>query len=113
MKIVANNSEYSLVNNSDDIMKEYLKNNHELFRVKLITKLRDGGTIFIQTTKNDFYADKDTKNLHNDYPLTIENQVKDQSVINYLFNRIDSYLNHCKEDLNRNTIIYNELLINN
>lgn len=88
-------------------IKQYVKNGDELFMITNIDTIRDGGTIAITTSKNKkIYIHKDNWTLHNDYPTTQENIIRDETTQVYILDRIERYIDWCKHRLDlANTII--------
>lgn len=84
-----------------DFMHHYVRSGKDLMLVRNIDKLRDGGTILIDTTKGEFYIDKTYENFHNGYPLTDENKIDDQLTIDYLILLFSRYLERKEDEILR------------
>ena len=87
---------------TEEQMKEYVVNGGKLFTITLIDTIRDGGTKIIKTTKDDYYIHKDSKKFHYDYTPNEENLITDFLLIEYLVERIETYIKRCEEDVERN-----------
>jgi len=97
-------------------MNEYVVNGGKLFVIKLIDTIRDGGTKIIKTTRGDYYVDKDSKRFHSAYAPSPENLITDPLLIEYLIERMDSYVKRCEDAIRENNRLlgqiqntYNEL----
>ena len=97
----------------DDIIKKYVVNGGQLFRVEFITKLRDGGTTEVRTNKGSFYSPKDSNEFHTEYPMTNENRIADIELITYLFERIETHLERTRAELDWNTNWFREIKTSN
>lgn len=97
---------------TEERMKEYLVNGGELFRITLIDTIRDGGTKVIKTTKDDYYIDKNSENFYSGYELTEKKLITDLLLIQYLTERIETYIKRCEADLERNKNLLVQLLKN-
>jgi len=86
-------------------IKEYVVKGGELFNITLIDKIRDGGTVIIKTTKDIYYADKNTHKLHHSYPITDANQINDPLLKLYIMDRLQVYMKRMEEEVKRNKII--------
>ena len=88
-------------------MKEYVVNGGKLFTITSIGTIRDGGTKIINTTKDDYYINKDSKKFHSGYSPSEENLITDFLLIEYLTERIETYIKRCEEDVewNKNLLI--------
>lgn len=84
------------------ITKAYIDSGHELLMVRKIDQLR-GGNYFITTSINSYYMDFKSKKLYNDYPLIEKNEVTDKVELNYLSERISTYIDRMKEEVERLT----------
>jgi hypothetical protein len=87
---------------TEEQMKEYVVNGGKLFTITLIDTIRDGGTKIIKTTKDDYYIHKDSKKFHSGYTPSDENLITDFLLIEYLVERIETYIKRCEEDVERN-----------
>ena len=87
---------------TEEQMKEYVVNGGKLFIIKVIDSIRDGGTKIIKTTKDDYYIHKDSKKFHSGYSPSEENLITDFLLIEYLTERIETYIKKCEEDVIRN-----------
>jgi hypothetical protein len=87
---------------TEEQMKEYVVNGGKLFTITLIDTIRDGGTKIIKTTKDDYYINKDSKKFHSGYSPSEENLITDFLLIEYLTERIETYIKRCEEDVERN-----------
>lgn len=92
---------------TEEQIKEYVVNGGKLFTITSIGTIRDGGTKIINTTKGDYYIHKDSKKFHSGYPLSEENLITDFLLIEYLIERIETYIKRCEEDVewNKNLLI--------
>lgn len=86
-----------------DLTKEainYIKKTKCLFNIKLVSTYRDGGTIYIECTNDKaFYGDKDKKTLHTSYPTTIDNRIFDPGLLDYLAERLHTFLVYEKKGI--------------
>tara|TARA_R110000782_G_scaffold42103_5_gene95989 strand:+ start:230 stop:526 length:297 start_codon:yes stop_codon:yes gene_type:complete len=89
--------------------KQYLVNGGELFTINFIDTIRDGGTKSIKTTNGFYYINKERKTFHSDYPTSDENLILDSLSIAYLIERIESYIEKCNNDLQRNKNMLTEI----
>jgi len=87
---------------TEEQMKEYVVNGGKLFTITLIDTIRDGGTKIIKTTKDDYYIHKDSKKFYSGYAPNEENLITDFLLIEYLIERIETYIKRCEEDVERN-----------
>ena len=87
---------------TEEQMKEYVVNGGKLFTITSIGTIRDGGTKIITTTKGDYYIHKDSKKFHSSYSPSEENLITDFLLIEYLTERIETYIKRCEEDVERN-----------
>lgn len=90
-------------------IQNYLSNGGVIFTVRLIDTLRDGGTIFIQTSKMNYYLNKDTFEIHCAYPLVGDNKLQDELHIKYLLDRIERYIRNQEHSYNMNCDILDKL----
>ena len=74
-------------------IREYVKNGGKLFMVKSVDILRDGGTFQIETDKGCYYLHKSDMTLHSSWPVTDENKLEDSLLIEFMEERIQTYLN--------------------
>jgi hypothetical protein len=81
-------------------MKEYVVNGGKLFTIKTIDTIRDGGTKVLDTTGGKFYINKDSKKFHSGYSPSDENLITDFLLIEYLIERIESYIKRSEDELN-------------
>jgi len=86
---------------TEEQMKEYVVNGGKLFTITSIGTIRDGGTKIINTTKDDYYIHKDSKKFHSDYAPSEENLITDFLLIEYLIERIETYIKRCEENIER------------
>ena len=85
-----------------DKIKDYVKNGGKLFNVNYIDIIRDGGTKVVEcTSSKKFYINKDTNKFHSEYPTTDSNEIKDELLINYIIERMETYTNRLIESYNR------------
>ena len=87
---------------TEEQMKEYLVNGGKLFTVTSIDTIRDGGTKIIETTKEDYYINQYSKRFNYDYPPSKKNSITDFLLIEYLIDRIKTYIKRSEEDVERN-----------
>lgn len=90
-------------------IKEYLNSGGVLFTIKSIDTIRDGGTIAIETSNRNFYIHKDTKKFHTSYYPTDVNRITDPLLIEYLIERIDTYIKRSEDDIKRNKELLKEI----
>jgi hypothetical protein len=93
----------------EELIKQYVINGGKLFTITFIDTLRDGGTKFIKTTKNYYYVNKDTKKFHSAYPTIEENLITDHLLEAYLIERIETYIQRCEKDIERNKNLLKEI----
>jgi hypothetical protein len=94
---------------TEEQMKQYVVKGGRLFIIKTIDTIRDGGTILVDTTGGKFYIHSDSKKIHSNYPLNNENLVSDILLIEYLKERIETYIKRCEEDVERNKHLLKQL----
>ncbi len=89
---------------TEEIIKKYVEHGGKLFTVITIDTIRDGGTKYISTREQNvnFYIDKHNKTLHNNYPTSNDNLIKDIELETYLIDRIETYIKRCEDDVIRN-----------
>ena len=99
---------------TEEQIKEYVVNGGELFTIKTIETIRDGGTKVLDTTGGKFYVHKDTKKFHSDYKPSDENLITDFLLIEYLTELIERYIKRCENDVrwNKNLLIEIQKLLN-
>jgi hypothetical protein len=85
---------------TEEQMKEYVVNGGKLFTIKTIDTIRDGGTKVLDTTGGRFYINKDSKKFHSGYSPSDENLITDFLLIEYLIERIESYIKRSEDELN-------------
>jgi len=85
---------------TEEQMKEYVVNDGKLFTIKTIDTIRDGGTKVLDTTGGKFYIHKDSKKFHSGYSPSDENLITDFLLIEYLIERIESYIKRSEDELN-------------
>jgi hypothetical protein len=85
---------------TEEQMKEYVVNGGKLFTIKTIDTIRDGGTKVLDTTGGKFYINKDSKKFHSGYSPSDENLITDFLLIEYLIERIESYIKRSEDELN-------------
>ena len=84
----------------EERIKEYVKNNGDLFLITDIDTIRDGGTTGIITSKNKkIYIHKDNWTLQNEYPTTDDNIIRDEATQVYILERIERYKEICERKL--------------
>lgn len=83
-------------------MQEYLLNGGKLFNINAIDTIRDGGTKVLETSIGKFFINKDTKNFHSGYSPSNENLITDFLLIEYLIEKIQTYIKRCEDDVERN-----------
>src|ERR1039457_3102663 len=90
-------------NETEEIIKKYVKDGGKLFYVKGMDGVRDGGTKVIHASEDlYFYIEKEVKSLHLSYPPKDENLITDIGLKTYLIDRIEAYVKKCQEDVERN-----------
>jgi len=93
---------------SDNLIEQYVAQGGRLFTVERIDTIRDGGTKIIRCTNSDtFYIDKDLKNFYVGYPG--ENPITDKLLLNFLLNRIETYVIRQGEEHERNVNLIEKL----
>ncbi len=92
-------------------MENYIKKAGKLFNIITVDTIRDGGTKILKTTVNEivYYVHKDDKTLHTEYPPTEDNKVIDNSELNYIKDRLQTYTERLLEDYNRVAILNNTI----
>ena len=101
---------------SDEMMNEYLDNGGVIFRVSNVDFLRDGGTTIIETTKGNFYIDKQKTGLFNmiegaNTPEFERVMITDLPLIAYLLHEINKYMIRLKGKFETSERISNFLLM--
>ena len=98
------------MNKGEELIKEYVKNGGRLFTINNIGTYRDGGTKIIDCNNSyTFYIDKNVKSFHLSYPTISENEITDKLLINYLIDRINSYVNKCEDQVKFNKNLLEEI----
>lgn len=85
----------------EEAVRNYIHNGGEPFKVISVEKLRDGGTIFIDTTEFKFYVSKDLKTFHWSCPINITNKIADKLLISFLFVELKYFVQRRQEAVNR------------
>lgn len=95
----------------DSKIKEYLNNGGTLFNIHSIDYFRDGGTKALNITGNSktFYIHKDDKTLHSAYPPSNENKIYDILEIEYIKDRLQTYIEQQLDEYKRTLIVYNDI----
>jgi hypothetical protein len=87
----------------EEYIKEYVKNGGNLWSFDNISIIRDGGTIILirppQSKLNPFYLHKDYFTLHDGYPTTDDNLVRDKPTQIYVLDRLQKYKRDCEHSL--------------
>ena len=87
----------------EEYIKEYVKNGGILWSFDSISIIRDGGTIILirppQSKLNPFYLHKDYFTLHDGYPTTDDNLVRDKPTQIYVLDRLQKYKRDCEHSL--------------
>jgi len=87
----------------EEYIKEYVKNGGGLWSFDNISIIRDGGTIILirppQSKLNPFYLHKDYFTLHDGYPTTDDNLVRDKPTQIYVLDRLQKYKRDCEHSL--------------
>ena len=96
---------------------EYLKDSGgELFNIESIETIRDGGTKLIKidhhALKRAYYIHKDNYTLHNAYPVSNENIIRNKPLNAYLMDRINRYVEGVESQAVRSRNILNKLIEN-
>lgn len=86
---------------NEDQIKQYVLNGGKIFSVKSIDTIRDGGTKIIKTTNEDYYINKNNETFHFGYP-TEENIITNPLLEVFLIDRIEKYIQECKDDIEQN-----------
>ena len=87
----------------EEWIKEYVVKGNILFSIDEISTIRDGGTMMLFNRgmkQKPFYIHKDNWTLHNDYPTTDENMVKDKATQVYILDKLEKYKRDCEFNLN-------------
>ena len=87
----------------EEWIKEYVIKGNILFSIDEISTIRDGGTMMLFNRgmkQKPFYIHKDNWTLHNDYPTTDENMVKDKATQVYILDKLEKYKRDCEFNLN-------------
>lgn len=79
---------------NEELIKKYLQEGGQMYRVTEIDRIRDGGTnvIFTSDKNKTFYVPKDGYDIHSGIPCTDDNSINDPLVENYLIDRIKSFI---------------------
>jgi len=88
----------------EEWIKEYVIKGNILFSIDEISTIRDGGTMMLFNRgmkQKPFYIHKDNWTLHNDYPTTDENMVKDKATQVYILDKLEKYKRDCEFNLNK------------
>jgi len=94
---------------TEEHMKEYIVKGGTPFIIKTIDTIRDGGTKVLETTVGKFYIHKYSKKFHFGYTPSEENLITDLLTIEYLIERIETYIKRSEEDIERNKSILLEI----
>ena len=81
---------------------EYFQKGNRFFIVLSIDTIRDGGSKVIKTSKGNYYIDIKKENFYSNYPLIKKNMITDPLVIEYIIERMDSYIKKEEENIKRN-----------
>ena len=101
-----NNSRY------DASIKQYLKQGKDLFTVKYIDTIRDGGTRLISASNGDsYYVHMIDDTIHTAYPPKPDNQIKDKIFIDVLLNRIETYIETSEKRIETNIEMLNRIIL--
>jgi hypothetical protein len=101
--VISEHFQFYIAENHINKLKQYVINGGELFNVEMIETIRDGGTKVIKTNRNsEFYIHMMNSSIHSSYPPTKENEVNDDNLIEYLLDRVHSYIERCSEQLDCN-----------
>jgi hypothetical protein len=95
-------------------IKKYIKNGGELWNIKNIVTIRDGGTkmlikAFGKKPLIPVYIHKDNWTLHSKYPTDVENIITDENELEYIHDKLDCYLSGCKHHVETTEFIINKL----
>lgn len=93
----------------DPRILNYVKNGGELFWVKNIDTIRDGGNKIVKTDNGNFYIHRTTYDVHSGWPLTSENIITDTEFIYVLMERMKQYIERSHEALIRDRDTYKKL----
>lgn len=77
---------------ADVDVREYIVSGNELFQVKSITQIRDGGTVEIDTGNYKYYIHKNLKTIHSGYPASDGNEVHSRPLKAYILEAIGKYI---------------------
>jgi len=89
-------------NRYDASIKQYVEQGGQLFTIKFIDTIRDGGTKIISATNgNSYYIHQNDNTIHTAYPLKSDNKIKDKLFKDVILDRIETYIEH-SENLNEN-----------
>ena len=98
---------------TEDEIKEYLKSGGQLLlTIVKMDSYRDGGTKVIEcgyASPIKFYIHKDNWTIHNDYPISEENEIKDDFLKRYLITEMKKYTQRLYDDVLRKENWINEL----
>jgi hypothetical protein len=101
----------------ENLIKEYVKSSGgALFNIDSIDTIRDGGTKLIKidhyALKRAYYIHKDNYTLHDAYPVSDENIIKDKNLEAYLMDRIVRYVESVESEAIRSRNLLNKLIKN-
>lgn len=103
-KVSCDELPFYLAENYVSKTKQYVLNGGKLFNITSISTIRDGGTKQIITTNKDItlYVHIVDNSLHYSYPPSLENIITSENYIEYIFDRLESYLKNMDDEINRN-----------
>jgi len=78
---------------------DYLNNEGELFKVKSLDIIRDGGTVLIETSRPTFYIHKKNNTLHTAYPPIQDNLIQSDLLEKFIVSQIQKYISNLEVDL--------------
>ncbi len=98
----------------EELIKKYVIKGGKFFSVTFIDTIRDGGTKIIKCSNEIYYyINKYSNKFHFAYPTSDKNLINDNLLINYIIDRMTTYIKRLEEDLQRNKNLLKEITIIN
>jgi archaellum component FlaF (FlaF/FlaG flagellin family) len=108
--VVGNNLDFYYAENYTNKIKQYVKNGGELFSVDSLDTIRDGGTIEIKTNQQKkFWVHLTKHSVHSSYPPKDDNLVDDDLLLEYLFEKLDTYIVRMEERVDRDKSLLSKM----
>ena len=99
--VTSNKLDHYIAENYVSNIRQYIKNGGRLFNVTKIDTIRDGGTISIQTSKDEYFVHMHESSIHTSYPPSEDNIIKDEYLIEFIFDRVDDHIKQMADRIER------------